>query len=64
MEDGTELAEKTKGVFDVDDVLEVAVNVAGQFLLNTADIDVELNEITIESVILVVKKLLVALGLE
>ena len=57
MKDATELAEKAKGVLDIDDVAEVLVNVDSQLVLDSADINIELDEITIEGVIHIVKKI-------
>jgi len=56
VENAEEFAEKTKGVLNVDDVREVRVDIVCELVLNSADVDIELNEITIEGVILVVKK--------
>ena len=55
VEDALELAEKAERVLNVDDVSEVLFNVLGELALDTAHVDVELDEVTIEGVILVVK---------
>ena len=56
MEDALELAEKAQGVLDVDRGGERGIDVLGELVLNTADVDVELDEVTIKGIVLVVKE--------
>ena len=64
VEDTLELTEETKGILDVDNVLEVSVNVLSKLALNLAHINIELDEVTIKGIILVVKKSLGDLSLD
>ena len=56
MEDALELAEKAQGVLDVDRGGERGIDVLGELVLNTADVDVEFDKVTIKGIVLVVKE--------
>lgn len=56
MEDRFELSEKLEGVFNGGDLLEVLVNVVLELDLNLGHINVEFDEISVEGVLVVVKK--------
>ena len=56
VKDAPKLAEKAEGVLNVHDVGEVAVDIEGELVLNSADIDVELHEVTVEHALLVVEE--------
>jgi len=61
VEDALELTEQLKSFLDVLGLLELILNVLLKFSLDRANINVELNEITIEQVLVLVKELVVNL---
>jgi len=61
VKDALEFAEQFKGLLDVLGLLELIFNVLLEFSLNGTDINVELDEVTIEQVLVVVKEFVVLL---
>jgi hypothetical protein len=62
--DSAELTEQAQRVLNVDDVLEVAIDVASELSLDARYINVELYEITVEGVVSVIKQRVVDLASE
>ena len=56
MQDGLELSQQLERVFDACDILEVSVDVFLQLGLDSADVGLELNEVTVEDVVHEVKQ--------
>jgi hypothetical protein len=61
LQDTVELAQELERILDVGDVLEVRVDVVLQLSLNSGDIGLELDEITVECVVVELKELVVLL---
>jgi hypothetical protein len=61
LQDAMELAEKLEGVLNVGDVLKVGIDVVLELGFNSGYISLKLNKITIESVVVELKKLVVLL---
>jgi hypothetical protein len=64
VEDTEEFAKESQRVLNVDNVGEVSVDIISELVLDSADIDIELDEITIKGIVLIVEERMCDLGTE